>query len=197
MRSRRQGVRPRAEYLSSVKVSQQHKKHIYKAWRRKFLNLRRKRASAFVAMLLSAREITELLTMIELRSVISQLLCGVRYVRKPQVFSDEQRRRQRAMARIWKKRNPEQVRALKIKRRARIKCVGGSFTGKDVKALRLAQKNRCYWCECSLESGHHIDHIWPLSKGGSNGPENICLACPTCNLTKNAKTPLEFAGRLP
>lgn len=42
----------------------------------------------------------------------------------------------------------------------------------------------------------HIDHVWPLSKGGSNGPENLVLACAECNLRKSAKTPMEFAGVL-
>lgn len=196
MRERRQGVRPRAEYLSSVKVSQQHKRHIAKVWHREFVQRRRKRAIAFVAMLLSPDEITEMLTMIELRSTITQLIWKVSYAPKPKVISEETRCRQRTMARRWRKQNPEHVRALKIKRRAKIKRAGGSFTGEDITAQRQRQKNCCYWCQCSLKAGHHIDHIWPLSKGGSNGPENICLACPTCNLTKNAKTPMEFAGRL-
>jgi 5-methylcytosine-specific restriction endonuclease McrA len=32
--------------------------------------------------------------------------------------------------------------------------------------------------------------------GGSNGPENIVIACPHCNQSKNAKHPMDFCGRL-
>jgi len=30
----------------------------------------------------------------------------------------------------------------------------------------------------------HFDHKVPLAAGGTNSPENICLACPECNLVK-------------
>jgi 5-methylcytosine-specific restriction endonuclease McrA len=97
-------------------------------------------------------------------------------------------------------RDPQKVRAREkaweAKRRCRELQNGGHHTGEDIERLFFRQKRRCYWCSCSIKSGYHVDHIWPLSKGGSNGPENICLACPTCNLTKHSSTPIEFAGRL-
>ncbi len=33
-----------------------------------------------------------------------------------------------------------------------------------------------------------IDHVWPLAEGGSDEPENLCLACELCNQYKWAKT---------
>lgn len=41
-----------------------------------------------------------------------------------------------------------------------------------------------------------VDHVVPLIKGGGNGPENIVVACATCNLKKGAKLPHEFSERL-
>jgi hypothetical protein len=31
----------------------------------------------------------------------------------------------------------------------------------------------------------HVEHIIPVSEGGSDDLENLCLACPSCNLQKS------------
>ena len=67
----------------------------------------------------------------------------------------------------------------------------------DEKLQLKRQKNRCYYCGCRLDQ-YHVDHVIPLSRGGSDGSENKVLACPTCNLSKGSKLPSEWAegGRL-
>ena len=74
--------------------------------------------------------------------------------------------------------------------------VGPAFTVRDVELQRKAQNNHCWWCSKALKDTYHIDHRIPLSRGGSNSAENICLTCPTCNLSKNNKLPWEWNGRL-
>jgi len=39
---------------------------------------------------------------------------------------------------------------------------------------------------CGVNTNIHFDHIIPVSRGGSNEPENIRILCATCNLRKGA-----------
>jgi 5-methylcytosine-specific restriction endonuclease McrA len=125
------------------------------------------------------------------------------YARKPDYFKTRQRNR-----RI---KSPESVRAYDRKRyslnadtfrsrirlmRARRKNAGGKHTGADVKKQYALQRGRCYWCGEMVADRYHVDHIIPLAKGGDNSPRNICISCPECNLSKGAKMPHEFSGRL-
>ena len=44
---------------------------------------------------------------------------------------------------------------------------------------------RCAYCGCELDfNDFHIDHLIPLSKGGTNG-KNRVPSCPLCNLCKH------------
>lgn len=44
------------------------------------------------------------------------------------------------------------------------------------------QKNICFWCESELSfSNSSLDHVIPLSRGGSYGLDNLVTSCLTCN----------------
>lgn len=46
----------------------------------------------------------------------------------------------------------------------------------------LAVDSRCHWCRVRLYSHTAtIDHLVPSSKGGSDEPDNLVLACERCN----------------
>ena len=46
---------------------------------------------------------------------------------------------------------------------------------------------------CGTDSGpFHIDHIHPISLGGTSDVDNLALACAPCNLSKGAKTVQEW-----
>lgn len=92
--------------------------------------------------------------------------------------------------------NPDRLREANNLRRAREKQAGGSHTAADIEAHYATQQGKCYWCGISLEGNYHVDHIIPISKGGSNDPGNICCSCPFCNLSKHDKMPYEFSDRL-
>lgn len=56
-------------------------------------------------------------------------------------------------------------------------------------------QGRCAYCDGKVRKWHY-DHIIPRSRDGSDDAENIALACPPCNLSKNDRTPEEW-GHLP
>jgi 5-methylcytosine-specific restriction endonuclease McrA len=87
------------------------------------------------------------------------------------------------------------ARARVNKRRVAVSASGEHFTDADVLAKFDVQKGSCVYCGMDLlRSKYHVDHIVPVSKGGSNGPGNIQLTCPTCNLSKGAKSHDEFVA---
>ena len=93
----------------------------------------------------------------------------------------------------FRKANPEKSRASNQLRSARER---GAIVIADKKAItawmksiRLKPTVTCYWCLSSFKSSRiHIDHINSLSKGGEHSLANLCVSCPKCNLTKQAKT---------
>ena len=91
----------------------------------------------------------------------------------------------------WRKDHPEWFKQYsthtKGVRRAR-KTANGTFevTPREITSL-LSQP--CYHCGAPSE---HVDHIIPISRGGSHGIGNLGPMCASCNLSKGAKTYAEF-----
>lgn len=79
-------------------------------------------------------------------------------------------------------------------RKARARMAPGTHNAADVTAQLLRQRGRCYWCHKNVGQDYHVDHVVPLCRGGSNGPENLVIACVACNLHKRATHPMDFAG---
>lgn len=52
----------------------------------------------------------------------------------------------------------------------------------------------CAYCG-EVTDDIHIDHVMPLSRGGSSEMGNLVVACPTCNVSKKDKTPEEWGAR--
>lgn len=94
--------------------------------------------------------------------------------------------------------NPDVKRSSEAKRRARKRQSQTSYTVQDIKRQYEAQKGCCYYCHKHVGKTYHADHVIPLSRGGSNGPENIVIACEHCNCSKKSKMPHEWpeGGRL-
>lgn len=111
----------------------------------------------------------------------------------------------------WEKKNPEKANAIarrayhkhieesrknarinSANRRAKVKEVGGKHTKSDITRMLINQKDRCYYCQKKLNGVYNVDHVIPISRGGSNDPSNLVIACPQCNKKKSYKMPHEW-----
>lgn len=123
---------------------------------------------------------------------------------KKQRYYERNKAQVKERARLWNRAHPEVIREIAKNsygvRRARKCANGGKFTRADIALIKQAQTDKagnlhCWYCG-DVITQYHVDHKTPLSRGGSNAPENLCLACKSCNLLKGSKTPSEWNGRL-
>jgi len=91
--------------------------------------------------------------------------------------------------RAYRKSNPHKVREFSKKRHGR--KTGRLPRGFVAKLFEL-QRKKCAICKCSVVDKYHVDHITALARGGKHEPNNIQLLCPTCNVRKSAKDPIEY-----
>ena len=99
--------------------------------------------------------------------------------------------------------NPENFSFLqkkhRITRRSREKRkIDSLLTMEQIFFLWEKQQGRCPYCpsyyrsksiqriDLTDRSSYHIDHVIPLSKGGTHDITNLILCCPECNLKKQA-----------
>lgn len=85
-----------------------------------------------------------------------------------------------------------------------LKRAGGKATKQELQMLWKAQDSCCYYCGSLLtnnSSDHddieaHIDHMQPISAGGSGEIDNLCFTCPRCNLSKNSMSAKHFIKKI-
>lgn len=54
----------------------------------------------------------------------------------------------------------------------------------------------CSYCNNYCLTNYQIDHIDPISKGGTHTIDNFTIACPACNASKNATSLLIWMAKL-
>lgn len=75
-------------------------------------------------------------------------------------------------------------------RRGRQRDADGSFTTEQARAILRFQDGHCAYCD--VREGLHLDHVVPLSRGGSNWPWNLQWLCAHHNISKNSLTDAEY-----
>ena len=88
-----------------------------------------------------------------------------------------------ARKRTWKANHLSMVHAYDNRRRARKRAALCTATADQVIAITSAYKGRCAYCGKKSDK-MEIDHVIPLSKGGTHTPENLVPACKPCNSGK-------------
>ena len=98
-------------------------------------------------------------------------------------YAEAQRRR--------RKENPELVVRYNHERRARVSGAEGSYTQGEWESTIEACGGACAYCGAA-GSRLTVDHVQPISKGGSNVIDNILPACSKCNSSKGDKSLLHW-----
>jgi hypothetical protein len=64
---------------------------------------------------------------------------------------------------------------------------------KETRDFIQRRDKECIYCGTRHEP-YHIDHIIPISRGGSDQNNNLALACATCNISKRDRLISEWNG---
>lgn len=114
---------------------------------------------------------------------------------RERIWRSTRRRELADASRRWRQENPEKTRVIDRNKKIRRRGAEGSHTLQDVQNLLESQRFKCAECGKSVRKEYHVDHIMPLSKGGTNWPSNLQILCPPCNMEKHATDPIVFAKR--
>jgi 5-methylcytosine-specific restriction endonuclease McrA len=103
----------------------------------------------------------------------------------------------RAATRAYRNANLEAYKEYGRQYRSARRAGGGRLSKGYIARLMATQNSACPACRSDLRiSGHHIDHIVPISKGGLHCDANVQLLCPPCNRRKSAKNFDDFLAEL-
>ena len=95
----------------------------------------------------------------------------------------------------WKAKEKTWRRVANHIRRSRKTGVGGSFTAEQWRRLCEYYDHRCVCCDNRFQR-LTVDHVIPLSKGGTNYIQNIQPLCRSCNSRKHDKE-IDYRPSLP
>lgn len=125
---------------------------------------------------------------------------AVRAYHRNYVISPEAKIRYATYNKEWREKNADRVAATRATYRARREYDQGVITTEHIAHLWVWQQGRCWHCGIAMQKAGKgtpmaasIEHILPLDREGTNGSENVVLACRSCNFSKQDRTILEWA----
>ncbi len=93
---------------------------------------------------------------------------------------------------IYNRAHPDVVRRREEKRRARkLNAPLNDLTKKQWEAILTTYNHRCAYCKQPYQR-LEMDHVIPLSKGGSHTKSNVVPACRSCNARKGQSLLVPF-----
>ena len=102
-----------------------------------------------------------------------------------------------ADAAVWATANPDRRRVISMNYKSRRRSQeADGMTSAELRAWIGLQAKHCFWCDADCEAAFHVDHVYPLSRGGGHVASNLVIACPTCNLRKQAMLPEAWLDRI-
>ncbi len=95
---------------------------------------------------------------------------------------------------IWREANQHKVTIYARNSRYRRRSLENStnLSSQELLLWSFNQTRVCTYCGTTCADNYHIDHIEPLSKGGSNSIDNLTISCPSCNQSKGNKQLLHW-----
>ena len=104
-------------------------------------------------------------------------------------FSDDDDHQKWALHYIEEHEKYEEELIIKEQKKESIKNRRKQFDSlRDMLKLTLIERDEYRCANCSAVEDLTVDHIYPLSKGGSDDMDNLQLLCRRCNSLKNDKT---------
>lgn len=104
----------------------------------------------------------------------------------------EQRERKNRTQRVYALANSDKVRMWNNARLHTTRAAG-KVTREMILKLIALQKDKCAACGIGFNKAKkHLDHIKPVAAGGNNEFGNLQYLCASCNLSKQARDPIEF-----
>ena len=91
--------------------------------------------------------------------------------------------KERLKMKEWRRQNPDRAKQKSDLRRARLYSVRVETI--DRKTIIERDASTCYLCQKIVLGIIHVDHVIPLSRGGSHTYDNLRVTCPQCNLRKS------------
>lgn len=120
-----------------------------------------------------------------------------RYLAQQKEYIENNRSSANQRARAWRQRHPERAKITRMHaNHARRVAYDSGCSKSELEQWISSQSKICTYCGVACESDYHVDHFYPLSRGGKHQIANLRIACKSCNLRKSNRDPHEFIKSL-